>query len=264
MTTEPALPGWQLIWNDEFDGPAGTLPDPGKWNQETGGEGWGNAEWQYYTGQPENAALTGDGALAITVRAATPEQAQTLRCWYGPCRYTSARLLTRDRFTFTYGRAEARIKVPYGQGIWPAFWALGANIGSVGWPESGEIDIMENIGREPTTAHGTVHGPGYSGASGISGAVELPDGTAFADDFHVFAVEWEPGEIRWYLDGNEFFQLTEADLPPGGRWVFDQPFFLLLNVAAGGYWPGYPGETTVFPQTMLIDYVRVYQAAAPE
>ncbi len=260
MTTDHALPGWQLVWQDEFDGPAGAPPDPSKWTPEIGGHGWGNAEWQYYTDRPENVAQNGEGALAITVREAEPDQA-ALPCWYGPCRYTSARLLTAERFTFTYGRAEARIRVPYGQGIWPAFWALGADIGTVGWPESGEIDIMENIGREPSTLHGTVHGPGYSGEYGIGGAVDLPGGAALTDDFHVFAVEWAPGEIRWSLDGEQYFRITHDDLPPGARWAFDHPFFLLLNVAAGGHWPGYPDETTVFPQTMLVDYVRVYQAA---
>lgn len=260
MSTESALPGWQLIWQDEFDGPVGAPPDPEKWTPEIGGHGWGNAEWQYYTDRPENVAQNGEGALAITVREAAPDE-RALPCWYGPCRYTSARLLTAERFTFLYGRAEARIKAPYGQGIWPAFWSLGADIGTVGWPESGEIDIMENIGREPSTLHGTVHGPGYSGANGIGGAVDLPGGAALSDDFHVFAIEWEPGEIRWVLDGAQYFRLTERDLPQGARWVFDHPFFLLLNVAAGGHWPGYPDETSIFPQTMLVDYVRVYQAA---
>lgn len=250
---------WKLIWQDEFEGTAGTLPDPEKWELETGGSGWGNQEWQYYTAAAENASLNGQSALSITARAATPAQAESLPGWYGNCRYTSARMLTRRRFEFTYGRVEARLKLPYGQGIWPAFWMLGADIETVGWPDSGEIDIMENIGHEPTTIHGTVHGPGYCGSDGIGGGAQLPDGAPLKDDFHTFAVEWEPDEIRWYLDGSQYFRLTPAQLPEGSRWVFDHPFFLLLNVAVGGGWPGYPDETTRFPQVMLVDYVRVYQ-----
>jgi beta-glucanase (GH16 family) len=152
--------------------------------------------------------------------------------------------------------------VPSGQGIWPAFWMLGNDIGAVSWPACGEIDIMENIGREPTTVHGTVHGPGYSGAAGIGAAYGLPDGAPFADDFHVFAIEWEPQAIRWYVDGALYHTLTPAALPAGARWAFDHPFFMLLNVAVGGNWPGNPDATTVFPQRMLVDYVRVYRAVA--
>lgn len=250
---------WQLVWQDEFDGADGAKPDPLKWDFDIGGEGWGNAEWEYYTDKAENVALTGNGALAITARAATPVQADTLPCWYGTCRYTSGRLLTRKRFEFAYGRVEARIKLPYGQGIWPAFWMLGDNIGAIGWPHCGEIDIMENIGREPSIIHGTVHGPGYSAANGIGSACQLSGEEAFRDDFHLFGVEWQPNEIRWYMDGNQYFRLTPHDLPEGTQWVFDHPFFILLNMAVGGYWPGYPDETTVFPQVMLVDYVRVYQ-----
>ncbi|NWF70587.1 MAG: glycoside hydrolase family 16 protein [Chloroflexi bacterium] len=256
MTTSP---NWQLVWHDEFDGAQGTPPDPQKWECEIGGHGWGNQEWQYYTAETANVALDGTGALAITARSATPAQSQTLPCWYGDCRYTSARLLTRQRFEFTYGRAEARLKLPYGQGIWPAFWMLGADIATIGWPDCGEIDIMENIGREPALVYGTVHGPGYSGGHCIGGSHALPPGQFFEDDFHVFALEWEANEIRWYLDGTQYFALTPARLPDGAKWVFDHPFFLLLNVAVGGFWPGYPDDTTVFPQVMRVDYVRVYQ-----
>ena len=180
-------------------------------------------------------------------------------CWYGPCRFTSARLLTRGRFSFTYGVVEARIKVPFGQGIWPAFWMLGENFGEVGWPACGEIDIMENIGRESGIVHGTVHGPGYSGANGIGGLHALPEGRAMKDEFHIFAVEWQPGIIRWYMDNQLYFELMRAQLPKGTPWPFDHPFFLLLNMAVGGDWPGSPDDTTVFPQVMLVDFVRVYQ-----
>lgn len=251
--------GWQLVWSDEFDGPAGTSPDPQKWNFDLGGGGWGNREWEYYTNQPENVSQDGNGKLVITAVPITNSEKSDLNCWYGPCRYTSARILTKDRFTFTYGRVEARIQIPYGQGIWPAFWMLGADISSKGWPGCGEIDILENIGREPDMVYGTVHGPGYSGADGIGGSFQMSGGTAVSDDFHIFAVEWEPEIIRWYFDGNEYFNLQPDQLPQGKKWVFDHPFFIIINVAVGGNWPGYPDDTTQFPQTMHVDYVRVYQ-----
>jgi len=158
-----------------------------------------------------------------------------------------------------YGRFEARIKVPAGQGIWPAFWLLGTNISSVQWPACGEIDIMENIGKEPGTIHGTAHGPGYSAGKGISGPTVLPAGRSFAGDFHTFAVECEPKRITWFLDGHSYFTVTPANLPKNAAWVFDQPKFLLLNLAIGGKWPGNPDSTTRFPQRMIVEYVRVYE-----
>ena len=179
--------------------------------------------------------------------------------WYGPCLYTSARLITKRKFEQRFGRFEARLKLPAGQGLWPAFWMLGADIDAVGWPACGEIDIMENIGREPGTVHGTLHGPGYSGAQGVGAPYALPAGQRFADSFHTFAVEWEPQAIRWYVDGRLYQTRAPDDLPAGSRWVFDRPFFLLLNVAVGGNWPGAPDTSTTFPQAMLVDYVRVYR-----
>jgi beta-glucanase (GH16 family) len=173
--------------------------------------------------------------------------------------YTSARLKTSGRFAQTYGRFEARIRVPRGQGIWPAFWMLGADIETVGWPACGEIDVMENIGRESALVHGTIHGPGYSGGQAIGRSFALPGGASFADDFHVFGVDWEPRAIRWSVDGVLYQTRTPADLPSGARWVFDHPFFLLLNVAVGGAWPGNPDSSTAFPQEMQVDWVRVYQ-----
>jgi beta-glucanase (GH16 family) len=247
---------WTLAWSDEFDGPAGAPVDGAKWVAETGGHGWGNQERQYYTARAENVSLDGGGRLVITARAEPAGSA--LGCWYGGCRYTSARLKTQGKFEPTHGRVEARIRVPRGQGIWPAFWMLGADIDRVGWPQCGEIDVMENIGREPTVVHGTVHGPGYSGGSGIGVAYTLGSAT-FAEDYHVFAVEWMPGEIRWLVDGREYGRVTPTNLPAGATWVFDHPFFLLLNVAVGGLWPGDPDATTTFPQQMLVDYVRVYR-----
>jgi beta-glucanase (GH16 family) len=245
-----------ITWRDEFDGPAGTSFDRTKWVADTGGQGFGNKEREFYTTRAENVALDGDGHLVITARVAAPSSTDT--CWYGRCGYTSTRLKTQGVFAQAYGRFEARIRIPRGQGLWPAFWMLGADIGAIGWPQSGEIDIMENIGREPTIAHGTLHGPGYSGADGIGRADTLPQG-AYADDFHVFAVAWKPNEIRWFVDGRQYHRMTPAELPAGKKWVFDHPFFLLLNVAVGGGWPGDPDASTTFPQQMVVDYVRVYR-----
>ena len=255
-TRTRSTPGeWTLAWSDEFDGPAGAPVDGTKWVAETGGHGWGNQERQYYTSRAENVSLDGSGHLVITARA--EPQSSSYSCWYGACGYTSARLKTQGRFAQAYGRFEARIRVPRGQGIWPAFWMLGADIDQLGWPRCGEIDVMENIGREPAIVHGTIHGPGYSGGSSIGGAHTLASGS-FADDYHVFAVEWIPGDIRWLVDGTEYRRSTPASLPAGAAWVFDHPFFVLLNVAVGGAWPGDPDASTQFPQQMLVDYVRVY------
>ncbi|MET8153004.1 family 16 glycosylhydrolase [Actinoplanes sp. NPDC049668] len=236
-----------ITWQDEFNGPAGASIDSAKWKFDIGGSGWGNNEQQYYTNSTGNVSQNGQGQLAITARRENPANYQ---CHYGTCQYTSGRILTADKFTQRYGRFEASIKVPKGQGIWPAFWMLGGN----NWPTTGEIDIMENIGREPNTLYGTVHGPGYSGAEGIGGSRNI--GTPLSNAFHNYAVEWSPNLIVWYLDGSEYFRVTPASLG-GDQWVFDHPFFMILNVAVGGYWPGYPDGTTVFPQTMLVDYVRV-------
>ena len=247
-TNRPAPAGWQLVWSDEFDQPTGSAPDPGKWGYDTGGGGWGNNELEYYTTGTNNARIE-DGKLVIEARKED----------FGNRHYTSARLLTAGKFSQTYGRIEARIKLPSGQGIWPAFWLLGTNISSVNWPACGEIDIMENIGKEPATVHGTVHGPGYSGGKGIGGPVGLTNGTAVSDDFHVFAVVCEPGHLAWFMDDRQYFSLTPSDLPAGARWVFNEPKFIILNVAVGGEWPGNPDSTSTFPQRMLVDYVRVYE-----
>jgi beta-glucanase (GH16 family) len=252
----PATGGgaYALVWSDEFEGPSGALVDATKWAHDLGGGGWRNQELQTYTDRGRNASLTGDGSLVIQALRETFTGADAITR-----EYTSARLKTQGRFEQAYGRFEARLKLPRGQGLWPAFWMLGADIGTVGWPRCGEIDIMENIGREPSIVHGTLHGPGYSGASGVSGAFTFPGGARVADDFHVFAVEWEPSAVRWFVDGQLYQTRTPADLPAGQRWVFDHPFFMILNVAVGGSWPGNPDATSVFPQTMLVDYVRVYQ-----
>lgn len=244
---------WRLVWNDEFNGPQGSAVDTSKWSFDVGGQGWGNNELQTYTSRTANARIE-NGSLIISALQET---------YTGPDNitrnYTSARLLTKNKFAQTYGRFEARIKIPYGQGIWPAFWMLGDNIDTVHWPNCGEIDIMENIGKEPSRVHGTFHGPGYSGGGGITGAFQLPGRRKFSDDFHTFAVEWEPNVMRFYVDRRLYQTRTPRDLPAGASWVFDHPFFIILNVAVGGGWPGNPNTTTVFPQRMLVDYVRVYQ-----
>ena len=251
--------GWGLVWSDEFKGPRGSAVDARKWTEESGGSGWGNKELQFYTAGAKNAYLDGRGSLVI--RAVEETLPESFKCWYGPCRYTSARIITKGKFSQAYGRFEARLRVPSGQGLWPAFWMLGEEIGSVGWPACGEIDVMEHIGREPSKVYGTVHGPGYSGAKGVGAPYELPGGGRFADGFHVFAVEWEPGALRWYVDGRLYHTLTPDKLPAGAKWVFDRPFFILLNLAVGGQWPGDPDRTSVFPQTLTVDYVRVYRRA---
>jgi len=245
--------GWTLVWSDEFNGPNGSAPDPAKWTLETGGKGWGNNELESYTDRLQNAYQQ-DGNLVIKVLAEKYTGADGV-----PRNYTSARLKTEAKFTQAYGRFEARIKIPRGQGIWPAFWMLGADIPTAGWPACGEIDIMENIGKEPGTVHGTIHGPGYSGEHGIGAPFSLAAGQNFADDFHLYAVEWESKVIRFYVDDHLYETRTEADLPAGTKWVYDHPFFVLLNVAVGGPWPGNPDATSEYPQTMLVDYVRVYR-----
>lgn len=244
----PVPPGWTLTWSDDFDG---ATPDPTKWTLETGGNGWGNHELEYYTTRAQNAMIQ-DGNLVITAIK------ETLKGSDGISRdYTSARLKTAAHFTQTYGRFEARIKIPRGKGVWPAFWMLGDNIDSAGWPTCGEIDIMENIGSEPDKVHGSMHGPGYSGATPLTGIFTLSSG-ALADDFHVFAVEWESAAVRFYVDDKLYQTRGTQDLPQGTKWVFDHPFFILLNVAVGGDFPGNPDASTTFPQAMLVDYVRVY------
>ena len=239
--------GWSLLWSDEFNQADGSAPDSAKWGNDIGGHGWGNSELQYYTARTNNARIE-SGQLVIEARAES----------YMGRDYTSARLLTKGKWNAEYGRIEARIKIPRGQGIWPAFWMLGSNIDSVGWPNCGEIDILENIGREPTVVHGTVHGPGYSGANSVGRPYSLPGNAAFADQFHIYSVEWTTNQIKWSVDGQQYFVLTPAGLPTGKAWVFNHPHFVILNLAVGGQWPGNPDATTTFPQRMTVDYVRAY------
>ena len=240
---------WTLLWSDEFNGAAGTAPDPAKWAFETGGGGWGNNELETYTNARANSYQDGNGNLAIKAISQNGSS--------GP--FTSARIKTQGLYALTYGKCEARVKIPYGQGIWPAFWLLGANITTVSWPACGEIDTMENIGREPGLAHGSVHGPGYD----FTSTYTLAGGAALTGGYHLYTTEWDTAQLRFYVDGVLYGTYSQTSLPAGTAWAFDKPFFLLLNLAVGGNWPGNPDATTVFPQTMLVDYVRVYAASRP-
>jgi beta-glucanase (GH16 family) len=255
---DPGPSGWKLVWSDEFNGAAGQPPDAGHWSHETGDgtangiPGWGNNELESYTDSTANASTDGAGHLAITTRKADG----SLSCYYGPCQYTSARLVSRDKAEFAHGRIEARLRVPKGAGLWPAFWSLGSNVGQVGWPQSGEIDFMEFVGRDPSKVSGSIHGPGYSGGQSITGTADI--GTGVYNDFHTFAVEWQPSRIDWFMDGVVFHSVKPSDVAPR-QWVFDHPFFLVLNLAVGGFLGGPVSPDTVFPQSLLVDYVRVYQ-----
>jgi beta-glucanase (GH16 family) len=261
---------YTLVWQDEFNGANGSRPDPSKWTYDLGGGGWGNQELESYTDRAENARVE-NGNLVITARQENYEGSDHIAR-----EYTSARLKTQGLFSQTYGRFEARIKIPSGQGMWPAFWMLGDNIATAGWPKCGEIDIMENIGKEPGTVHGSLHGPLTTGAaSDLTSAVKLVNGKDFAADFHIYAVEWDPGVVRFYVDSTLYATytpdsagsdtgansgLSNSAAVRAGSWVFDHPFFVILNVAVGGNWPRSPDATSSFPQTMLVDYVRVYTA----
>jgi beta-glucanase (GH16 family) len=241
-TQIPTLPGWTLVWQDEFEDDAINTEN---WTFDIGGWGWGNGEAQYYTDRQENARVE-DGMLVIEARQEKFEDSY----------YTSARLKTQGLQNFQYGRIEARLKVPSGKGLWPAFWMLGSDFNGSNWPDVGEIDIMEYIGKEPDLIFGTLHGPGYSGALGRSKwNRQLYN---IADEFHTYAIEWEPDEIRWYYDGTHYFTVSSTDIGEL-EWVFDQPFFIILNLAVGGQLPGPVGLDTEFPARYYIDYVRVYQ-----
>lgn len=238
---------WKLVWQDEFNGAAGTPPDSSKWGYDSGCSGEGNNELECYTRRPQNVSLDGAGDLQIVARHES----------YRGHSYTSGRILTKGLFSRRYGRFEARMKIPSGQGTWPAFWMLGANYDRVVWPRSGEIDVMEAIGRQPATVYGSIHGVGYDD-SAISTPYRLARGT-LADRFHVYAVEWSPKGIAWYIDNVRYAWKTPRSLPAGALWAFDHPFFLILNLAIGGDWPGPPSSSSVFPSSLLVDYVRVYK-----
>ncbi|MDG4668928.1 glycoside hydrolase family 16 protein [Mycobacterium sp. 236(2023)] len=238
---EPTGP--RVLFSDDFDGPAGTSPSP-QWHFETGGGGWGNNEMQTYTDDPDNASLDGSGHLAISARGSSLDQ------------ITSARITTKGTFDFTSGRAEARIKLPAGAGLHPAFWLLGSNIDEVSWPEAGEIDVIETLNLAPEF-HTGVHAPSADSERGEQVSASGPAPFPLAGEFHTYWVERTPGRIVTGIDELTLFTVTPADLEPGSRWVFDAPFFLLLNVAVGGDWPGPPDPSTPNPSTMLVDWVRV-------
>ncbi|WP_241385397.1 glycoside hydrolase family 16 protein [Rhodococcus sp. CH91] len=250
--TSVSTEGWAQTFGDEFDGPAGAPPDPSVWVPDDGGTGWGNDELQYYT-DGDNTFLDGDGHLVIEAR----EGSEGHTCWYGRCRYTSGKLTSRRsdeviEFDQQYGRFDARMKLPVGTGLWPAFWLLGRNIDEVGHPEAGEIDVVEVVGRRDDEVEQHAHGPGlHFGAEHI-----LPPGQSVTD-WHTYGIEWSPDRIAWQVDGETTRVLTREEA--GSGWVFDQPFFLLINLAVGGEWPGSPDSDTEFPARMLVDHIRVYQ-----
>jgi beta-glucanase (GH16 family) len=254
----PALRAAQpkLVWSDEFNQTANSGPDAAKWTYDLGGGGWGNNELETYTDSRANSYIAADSAAsdgkALVIAAVKASNGSI----------TSARLKTQGKFTFTYGRAEARLKTGDGKGIWPAFWMLGDNITSVSWPTCGEIDVLETVGAAPTIAYGTLHGPGYSGEHGIGNHTTVATGT-LASAYHVYAVDWTPDKIVWSMDGTICHTVTPKTLPAGASWVFTRPFFMILNLAVGGYWPGNPDGTTKFPQTLKVDYVRVYAWPGP-
>ncbi len=239
-----------IVWRDEFTGTVGALPSAARWTYDVGTD-WGNAQLEYDTARPANVSLDGQGHLAITARAES----------YLGRNYTSARITTRGLFSRNRGRFEARMKLPAGRGLWPAFWLLGDDIGSVGWPTCGEIDVMEYRGQQTGIVHGSLHGPGYSGGSALSKSYALT-GSTFDGDYHVFAIEWTTNKIVYSVDGNAYQTLTPASLPAGTSWVFDHPFHVILNLAVGGNYVGAPDASTVFPATVLVDYVRVYSVAS--
>ena len=238
---------WSQTWADEFDGAAGSRPDPGKWTFDLGGGGWGNGQLENNTDSPDNASLDGEGHLVITAR----------RQALGLSSFTSARLKTLGQFEQRYGRIEARIRLPSGRGVWPAFWMLGADFASAGWPACGEIDILEMRGQEPAVIVGSLHGPGYSAGAAINARFRLQDGR-FDEAFHIFAVEWDPNRMTFFVDDEPYQVVTAASVLARGPWVFDHDFFLLLNVAVGGNFVGSPDATTPFPQSMVVDWVRAY------
>lgn len=239
---------WELIWSDEFDGTSGSSPSNTNWAFDigNGAGGWGNSELQYYTDRSQNVSLDGDGHLVITARKES----------FGGAGFTSARIKTKGLFEQTYGRFEARIKTPYGPGIWPAFWMLGANIDATPWPQCGEIDIMEQRGQEPHINNGSIHGPGYSGGNAITKPYGLTNGR-FDTDYHIYAIEWREGNIDFFVDDYLYQRITPENVT--GQWVYDHPFYIILNVAVGGNFVGFPTTGTPFPQSMYIDYVKVYK-----
>jgi beta-glucanase (GH16 family) len=242
----------KLVFSDQFTGPAGAPPDPSKWIHDIGAYGAPDHELETYTDSPANASVDGQGDLAIVARRDTTTGPDGLTR-----SYTSARLETQGLFSARYGLIEARMQIPAGTGLWSAFWMLGNDITSVGWPDSGEIDVMETLGQDPFTVRATIHGPGVR--AGYSRGQNFDSASSLTSAFHTYAVSWSTNSVTWLLDGIPYARVTPADLAPGQTWVFNRPFHLLLNLAVGGDYPGPPSSSTPFPATLLVDWVRVYQ-----
>jgi beta-glucanase (GH16 family) len=245
----------RLVWSDEFSGAKNSPVDRRRWRHETGGS-WGEGELQSYTSRTANSYHDGRGHLLIAARAERFRGADSITR-----DYTSARVSTKGRYSFQYGTFEARMQTPVGRGLWPAFWALGTDIDRSGWPACGEIDVMENLGQEPRKASGTIHGPrdGPGGWDDYEPGHSIVHTAPLSQGFHTYGVQWLPGSIQFLFDGRPYWSITAADLPARSRWVFDHPFYLVLNVAIGGRWAGSPDASTTFPQVLRIDHVRVYQ-----
>jgi beta-glucanase (GH16 family) len=252
-TASQRLSLWQRVWFDDFDYQG--LPDPAKWGYDVGGEGWGNQELQYYTDRRKENARVEKGNLIIEARR---EPWQTRE-------YTSARLVSKGKGDWTYGRVEVRAKLPSGRGTWPAIWMLPTlkSYGNGGWPDNGEIDVMEHVGFDPDVVHGSIHTRAYYHSIGTQKTAKVVVGNA-RTDFNVYAIEWSPAEIRWFVNGQHYFTfknerstVATADYK---QWPFDKPFHLILNVAVGGTWGGSKGvDESIWPQQMVVDYVRVYK-----
>lgn len=245
----------KLVWSDEFNGPAGTPPLASKWTHDVGAWGYTDNELETYTDSPASASYDGHGNLAIVARRqrATGPDGRTRN-------YTSARLETQGLFSPNHGLIEARIKIPAGKGLWPAFWMLGNDIDKARWPGAGEIDVLEALGRDPHTVHAFLHGPSSEApVDGYTLGHAVTSGRSIAASFHTYAISWSRNSITWLFDGVPYGTTTRKDLPSGGRWVFNRPFHLVLNLAVGGIWGGPPNSSTQFPATLLVDWVRVYQ-----
>jgi beta-glucanase (GH16 family) len=246
--------GYKLVWSDEFNGPVGSEPNPSTWNYDDGPGYANNGELEF------NTVTQADCHIVVDPKANGGKALQITATPTGDGQYQSVRMNTRGKYSVQYGYIEARMKIPAGQGMWPAFWLLG-NTGN--WPDCGEIDVMENVGKTPTTVYGSIHGPGYTGAQGLTTRFMTPSGVPLAGAYHTYGVEWKPGMVRIYLDGKPYVTYTPASLPEGSRWCFDsQPFYIIVNLAVGGFWPGNPDATTVFPAHLMVNYIRVYKLAS--
>ena len=237
---------YRLLWQESFDGPALQALDENIWELQTGGHGWGNNQLEYNTNRTENARLSGEGALEIIA----------LRESYEGNDYTSARIRTQESFDLRGARFEARIRLPKGTGLWPAFWLLGSTFEEEGWPSCGEIDIMEFRGENPQEYLMTVHGPGFSGGNSVGAdhATEVD----LSEDYHTYAVEVDDGYIAWYLDDVRLYSIANGDLA-GGEWIFNGDTRIILNLAVGGNFLETPNESTPFPAVLSVDWVRYWQ-----